>query len=71
MKAMTTRNESAGVRELLRPFGRLHVLGVALIGSLALAVFTESPFLQAIGLGGSVLTAFWGALLLYRTRQGA
>lgn len=68
---MTTRNEPAGVRELLRPFGRFHVLGVAFIGSLALAVFTESPFSQAIGFGGAALAAFCGAVLLYRIRQRA
>jgi hypothetical protein len=68
---MAARDEPAGLRELLWPFGRFHVFGVVLVGFLALAVLTEGPFWQWIGLGGAVVGSLLFAVLLYRDRQAS
>ncbi len=52
--------------ELLRPFARFHVLGLALIGCLALAVLTRERLWTWIGLIGAVVVSVWAAILLYR-----
>jgi hypothetical protein len=68
---MATRGESAGLRELLWPFGRFHVFGVALVGSLVLAVLTEEPIWQWMGLGGAVVGSLLFTVLLYRDRRAS
>ncbi len=54
------------MRELIRPFARIHVVGLALMGCLALAVLTEHSLWIWVALGGAITASLWGALLLYR-----
>lgn len=54
------------MHELLRPFARLHVVGVALIGCLVLALLTGERLWGWIGLLGAVVVGSREAILLYR-----
>jgi len=54
------------MRELLRPFARIHIVGLALIGCLALALLTGAQLWECIGLLGAIAAGLWGAILLYR-----
>jgi len=56
------------MRELLRPFSRVHVLAVALLGCLAVAWHTGETLWQWLGLAGAVAAALWAAFLLRRER---
>lgn len=66
---MAPTNKPAGLRELLWPFGRFHVLGVAIIGSLALAVLTDATFWKAVGMAGAVFGLLWAAALFRSERH--
>lgn len=52
--------------ELLRPFGRLHALGIAVVACLGLAALTAPGFWMWLGLGGALAGTVWTAGLLYR-----
>lgn len=52
--------------ELLRPFSRIHVLGLALLGCLALGVLSGEWLWVYLGLGGAAVGALWAGVLLYR-----
>jgi hypothetical protein len=52
--------------ELLRPFDRLHVLGLAILGCLAVAVVTGRGVWTWVGLVGAVFVSLWAAVLLHR-----
>jgi hypothetical protein len=54
------------MRELLRPFDRLHVLGLALLGCLAVAVVTGQGAWRWVGLVGAVIVSLWAGVLLHR-----
>jgi polyferredoxin len=54
------------MHELLRPFAHLHVLGVALIGCLVVALLTGEQWWGWVGLLGALVAASREAILLYR-----
>ncbi len=52
--------------ELLRPFGRLHILGIAVVACLGLVTITAHSLWMWLGLGGALVACVWAAWLLYR-----
>lgn len=57
------------MHELIRPFARIHVLGLVLIGCLALAVLTGEALWGWFGLGAGTLGALWWGVRLYRDQH--
>ena len=56
----------AVMQELLRSFAYVHVLGLTLVGCLALAVVTGQSLWMYIGLSAAAIGCPWAAVLLYR-----
>ena len=57
------------MHELLRPFARFHVFGLALLGCLALALTTGHEMWAYIGLLGAVIVSLRAGVELYRDLQ--
>ena len=52
--------------DLLRPFGRLHVLVLGTLGCLAIAVTTAHGVWMYVGVVGAAMAGLWSVWLLYR-----
>ena len=57
------------MRELLRPFGRFHVLALAVLGCFAIALATAQGMWGWIGVVAAVLVSLWAAVTLYQDLQ--